>query len=61
MYDDGEEFGDEYLFVVSGASESELVALAKKVAALPGMPAGVYATVSNSGADMGAGRRVDFD
>jgi hypothetical protein len=61
MYDDGEELGDEYLFFVSGASESDLVALAKKVADLPGMPAGVYATVTDSEADMGAGKRVDFD
>ena len=61
MYDDGEELGDEYLFFVAGASESELIALARQVANLPGVPTGVYATVTDTDADMGGGRRVDLD
>lgn len=61
MYDDGEELGDEYLFFVSGASESDLISLARQVANLPGVPTGVYATVTDTEADLGGGRRVDLD
>ncbi len=61
MFDDGEEFGDEYLFFVHGASEPGLIQLAREVAHLPGVPAGVYATVTDTGTDMGNGRRVDLD
>jgi len=61
MYDDGEEVGGEYLFFIHGASEAELIALAREVAALPGMPSGVYATVTDTEADMGGGTRVDLD
>ena len=61
MYDDGEELGEEYLFFVSGASESDLIGLARQVANLPGVPTGVYATVTDTEADMGGGRRVDLD
>lgn len=61
MYDDGEEVGEEYLFFVSGASENDLIALARRVANLPGVPSGVYATVTDTEADMGGGRRVDLD
>lgn len=61
MFDDGEEFGDEYLFFVHGAPETDLIALAREVAALPGVPSGVYATVTDTDADMGGGTRVDLD
>jgi hypothetical protein len=57
-YDSGEELGDEYLFFLSGAPEQQLVAVARRVAALPRVPAGVYATVNDSEGDMGEGRRV---
>lgn len=58
MYDDGEQIDDEYLFFLAGASEAELIDLAREIAALPGVPAGVYATVTDSDADMGGGRVV---
>jgi hypothetical protein len=61
MYDDGEELGDEYLFFLHGRAESGLISLAREVASLPGMPIGVYATVTDTEADMGGGRRVDLD
>ena len=61
MYDDGEELGDEYLFFVSGAAEAELISLAREVANLPGVPAGAYATVTDTDADMGLGTRVELD
>lgn len=60
MYDDGEELGNEYLFFVYGAPEAHLIALAREVAALPGVPAGAYATVTDAEADMGGGIRVEL-
>ena len=57
-YDSGEELGDEYLFFLSGASEQQLVGVTRRVAALPRVPAGVYATLNDSEGDMGEGRRV---
>jgi hypothetical protein len=61
MYDDGEELGDEYLFFVHNASETDLISIAREVANLPGVPSGVYATVTDTDADMGGGTRVDLD
>lgn len=61
MYDDGEELGDEYLFFVHAGSESDLLSIAREIARLPGMPLGVCATVTDTEADMGGGRRVDLD
>jgi len=61
MYDDGEELGNEYVFFVYGAPEADLLSLAREVAALPGVPLGVYATVTDTDADMGGGARVDLD
>ncbi len=59
-YDSGEELGNEYLFFVSGAPESALIDLARRVSKLPGVPSGVYVTVNDSDGDMGAGRRIDL-
>ncbi|MBT2518288.1 hypothetical protein [Agromyces sp. ISL-38] len=62
IYDDGEEFGEEYLFFVAGAPEAELLALAAAVAVLPGVPGGVYAMVTDSTAlEFGLGRRVELN
>jgi len=61
MYDDGEELGSEYLFFVYGAPEDELISLAREVAHLPGVPLGVYATVTSTEEDMGGGTRVELD
>lgn len=57
-YDSGEELGDEYLFFLGGASEAQLVAVARRVAKLPRVPPGVYVTVNDSDGDMGEGHRV---
>lgn len=59
VYDDGEELDGEYLFFVTGADESTLVAVASTVARHPGVPDGVYARVTDDEADMGTGRRVE--
>lgn len=61
MYDDGEELDDEYLFFVHGAPEADLITLAREVANLPGVPSGVYATVTDTEADMGGGTRIELD
>lgn len=44
---------------ITGAGEGDLLALASRVATLPGVPAGSVAVVSNDGAEeFGLGRRV---
>jgi len=47
-------------FFVTGAPRDDLIVLAREVASLPGMPAGVYATVTDTDADMGGGVRVEL-
>jgi hypothetical protein len=59
VHDDGEELGDDYLYFITGASEETLLAVAAAVAALPGIPQGVFAIVTDDEAEeMGVGRRV---
>jgi hypothetical protein len=59
-YDDGEEWGDEYVFFLTG-DERTMLTVAATVAQLSGVPAGVYAMVTDSDADeLGLGRRVDL-
>ncbi|WP_433008629.1 hypothetical protein [Kribbella sp. CA-294648] len=59
VYDDGEELGDEYLYFITGASEDILLTVAGDVAALPGIPQGVFAIVTNDEAEeIGVGRRM---
>jgi hypothetical protein len=62
VYDDGEEYGDVYVFFVSGADEATLLAAASRVAALDGLPAGVFAVVTDEAAveEIGTGKRVDL-
>jgi hypothetical protein len=59
VYDDGEELGGAYLFFITGASEETLLTIAADVAALPGVPRGAFAIVTDDEAEeMGVGRRV---
>lgn len=59
VFDEGEEDGDVYVFFVTGASEEALLAVASRVATVPGVPAGTIAVVSNDEAEkFGLGRRV---
>ncbi|MFJ4620446.1 hypothetical protein [Streptomyces sp. NPDC088812] len=59
VFDDGEQFEDAYVFFVTGAGEEELLAVASRVALLPGVPAGAFAVVSHDDAEeFGMGRRV---
>lgn len=59
-YDSGEEVGEEYLFFVSGAPETTLIELARKISRLERVPTGVYATVNDAEGNMGQGRRVEL-
>ncbi|MFJ4844473.1 MULTISPECIES: hypothetical protein [unclassified Streptomyces] len=59
VFDEGEEDGDVYVFFVAGAGEGDLLTVASRVAALPGVPAGTVAVVSDDKAEeLGQGRRV---
>ncbi|MEE1759649.1 MULTISPECIES: hypothetical protein [unclassified Streptomyces] len=61
MYDDGEEYGEAYIFFITGAAEEDLLAVAARTAGLPGIPGGVFAVVTNDEADeIGLGRRVEL-
>ena len=58
-YDDGEEYGDVYIFFIAGASEKTLLAAASRVATREGVPAGAFAMVTDTQApQFGMGRRV---
>ncbi|CAN5250168.1 hypothetical protein BH11ACT4_BH11ACT4_20770 [soil metagenome] len=59
--DEGEEFGDAYVFSIADAPEDALLAVAGAVAALPGVPTGVFAMVTDDLAEgFGMGRRVEL-
>ena len=61
LYDDGEEWEDNYVFLITGASEEALLAVARKVALLPGVPSGVHAIVTDTDAkELGVGTKVEF-
>ena len=61
IIDEGEEFGDAFVFSVADGTEPQLLAVAAGVAALPGVPTGVFAMVTDDLADdFGTGRRVDL-
>jgi hypothetical protein len=58
-YDDGEEFGEVYVFFIAGASERTLLSAASRVATRTGVPAGAFAMVTDTDApQFGMGRRV---
>ena len=60
-YDDGEEYGDVYIFFLTGACEEALLPVASRVAALDGVPTGTFAMVTDDEAEeFGMGRRVDL-
>jgi hypothetical protein len=59
VFDEGAENGDVYIFFLTGASEEDLLAVASRVATLPGIPAGTIAVVSDDEAEeFGLGRQV---
>jgi hypothetical protein len=61
MFDDGEEDKGEYVFFIAANTEDAGFAVAARLAAMPGLPTGIYATVSSSDVqEFGFGRRVDL-
>jgi hypothetical protein len=59
VFDEGEEVGRAYAFFITGADLDHLLAVANQVTALPGVPAGAFAVVTDDEAEeMGQGRRV---
>lgn len=61
VYDEGEDLGDAYVFLVSGAPTNVLLRFAGEVAKLPGVPSGAVAYVSDDDAEtFGLGRRVEL-
>ncbi|MFI1444968.1 hypothetical protein [Streptomyces fructofermentans] len=59
VFDEGEEDGGVYVFFITGASQGDLLAVASRVATLPGVPAGTIAVVSTDEAEeFGLGPRV---
>ncbi|WP_423919644.1 hypothetical protein ACPEEZ_12705 [Frigoribacterium sp. 2-23] len=47
-FDDGEEVGDDFVWPLSNGSRAELLELAADIAALPGLPDGLFAVVTDS-------------
>ncbi len=61
QFDDDEEIEEHVVFSVWQAPESELIEVARRVAALPQVPAGAYALVTTVGQQLsGQGRRVEL-
>ncbi|MEU6411374.1 hypothetical protein [Microbispora sp. NPDC046933] len=61
VFDDGEEFGDVYVFFIAGADEDTLLNIASRAATLNGVPRGAFAMVTDDEAgEFGVGRRVDL-
>jgi hypothetical protein len=61
VFDDGEQYGDVYIFLIAGADERTLLSAASRVAGLEGVPAGAFAMVTEDAAEeFGMGRRVDL-
>jgi hypothetical protein len=61
VYDDGEQFGDVYVFFIAGGAEADLLSVASQVARLDGVPGGAFAMVTDDEAEeIGMGRRVSL-
>lgn len=54
IFDEGVEHGGYYVFFVTGAPEPALLEAAARAAALPGVPAGAFAVVSDGPEDLEA-------
>lgn len=61
MYDDGDSLDDVYVFSIHNATEEQLLAAARRIADLPGVPTGVFAVVTDTEAEeYGQGERHDI-
>ncbi|WP_229068916.1 hypothetical protein [Actinoplanes sp. DH11] len=60
-YDDGEEYGDAYVFFLTGTDEASVLRAASRVATLERVPPGSFAMVTDDEAEeFGLGRRVEL-
>jgi hypothetical protein len=60
-YDDGESFGEFYVFFLTGTDEASVLRAASRLAALDRVPAGSFAMVTDDeAAEFGLGRRVEL-
>lgn len=60
--DDGEEFGNAYVFFITGGDETRLLQVAQTIVSAGDVPASAFALVTDPDTgEMGVGRRVDFD
>ena len=60
VVEEGDEFEGHYVIVLTGAEESTLIALANRVSAMPGIPTGVFAMLTDDEAEeLGQGTKVD--
>ncbi len=60
-YDDGEEYGDVYVFFLTGTDEASVLRAASRLATLDRVPPGSFAMVTDDEAgEFGLGRRVDL-
>ncbi|WP_244945492.1 hypothetical protein [Couchioplanes caeruleus] len=59
-FDDGEEWGEHYVFFITGPDVQTLLAVASRLATLPRVPPGAFATITDdqAGEVWGAGPRV---
>ena len=61
MYDDPEEWGEHYVFLLTGAPEDSMIRVANDLIQLPGVPVGSFAMVTDSdAATLGEGTRVEL-
>ncbi|MBP2705806.1 hypothetical protein JOL79_18485 [Microbispora sp. RL4-1S] len=61
IFDDSEEFGDLYVFFITGADEETLLRVASRAVTLDQVPHGAFAMVTDDEAgEFGLGRRVDL-
>ena len=58
VYDDAEQVGDAHVFYLTGSRSQDLLAIAGRVAARPGVPTGAFAVVTDDNSAHGTGRRV---
>lgn len=60
-FDDGEEYGDVYVFFLTGTDETSVLRAASRLATLDGVPTGSFAMVTDDEApEFGLGRRVEL-
>ena len=61
VYDEGEEYGDAYVFFITGTDEATLLAAASQAVTLAGVPTDAFAMITDEDAgELGMGQRVNL-